>query len=285
MAMKRLLRALSIAIVVSLLCLVGVIAALYGNHRALRSASTTQPTQRNTAKFTMDDRQYYAPANLVHRRLILGLLFVLLLLILVLLGFTRNVVRIWDARQRRLQFLQTLQIEAPQPDFSIEDGSISWVIPRSVKWSVIRSPRGWLPFLVMLVFGWLVLDIFFRWHPQPNTPADLLAFECMAATSLSYPLIAFILLRWTSIVTLDDAGITFQVAGKTGRRSTCPYRSVAGCWIEPSRWVPSLPCVTFKAPGRLRAEKTNRLDMPPEADVRAVIQFLATKGVTCADRR
>lgn len=284
MAMKRLLRALSITIVVSLLCLVAVIVALSRNYRALRSASTTQPTQSNTAKFTMDDRHYYAPANLVHRRLILGLLLVLLLLIVVLLGFTRNVVRIWDKRQRRLQIPQTLQIE-PQSDFTIEDGSISWVIPRSVKWSVIRSPRGWLPFLVMLVIGWLALDIVFRWHPDPKTPPDLLAFECMAATALCYPLIFFVLLRWTSMVTLDDAGITFQVAGKTGRRSTCPYRSVAGCWIEPSRWVPSLPCLTFKAPGKLRAEKTNRLEMPAEADTQAVIRFLATKGVTCADRR
>jgi hypothetical protein len=276
-SMKRLADALSWTLIVCIVCFIGVSIAVVLHRKTVRSLYSVEPTITNTTAITTGDgRTYYAPANLVRRRAVLNATFVVLLGLSLAVAFALSLVKS-IAKRRRLRSIQALR--------PVDARSISWIVPMSVTWQVIRSPRGWIPFLLMLVIGYLVLDWAFRTDPRPNIAPDSLAMRCTGIMALAYPVMAIMLLLQTNRITLDDEGITFQVAGKTGRRSTSTYRSIAACWIEPSRWVPSLPCLTFKAPGRVRAEKTSRFEMPADADVGAVIQFLATKGVICVDRR
>lgn len=149
----------------------------------------------------------------------------------------------------------------------------------------LRSRRTWLPYLIIVLIAWLIGDFVFRLMQDATAPPELTATELALIMAGAYFFMALVILGWTSVVTLDDRGIVVQVAGKTGRKSIRPYRSVLSCWIEPSRDMPSLPCFTFKAPRKLRREKTSHVQMPANADVQALIDFLATKGVTCVDRR
>jgi hypothetical protein len=288
--MKRLLQATSIAFIACLLGLVGVMVALGLTLIALRAIATTEPTTSNRAKFTSNGHTYYGPDTLVVLRGILIPLLIVLVVALPLSLFARPLLAVVERRKRRPELLQSQQLLPSPSDFLIDVGTISWIIPKSVTWAVIRSRRVLLTFVIGLMFLWSFVDLLYRFYPKPNSPPEWMATECAVGIVPLVLLIAFFILNLFSIVTLNHKGIRVEWTGKPGRRSrgqlggrrsTVAYQSIIGCSIEPSRLVPGLLGLTFT----MQSEKTVWLELPLSADVGAIVQFLSAKGVVCVDWR
>lgn len=282
--MKRLAKILPWALIACILCCVGVGIVFFQDRNTLRSVYSARPTTTNTTAFrTVDGRTHYAPANRVLRRHVLDLSFFILLGLSLGIAVALVLVKSFNARLARLKSIDLQRSMEAGSDFAVSGDSISWIIPMDAKLAELRSRRAWLPWLVMILIGWVIGD--FLLHLGRDGAPEFTATECAVCMVPIYFFTVLVIVGWTSVVTLNDQGIVVQLAGKTGRRAICPYRSVLGCWIEPSPDMPSLPCFTFKSPGKLRAEKTSHVQMPADADVQSLIRFLASKGVTCVDRR
>ena len=282
-AMKRLANVLTWTLIVSVLCCVGVGIAFFQDRNTLRSHESARPTTTNTTAYRMGGRTYYAPANRVRRRAVLRASFLMLLALILDVAIALVLVKVFNARLAQLKSIELQRSMEAGSDFTISDDSISWIIPMDAKLAELQSRRTWFPFLVTILIGWFIGD--FLLHLGREAAHELTATQFALIMVAFYFFIALVILGWTSVVTLNDQGIIVQMAGKTGRRAICAYGSVLSCWIEPSRDMPSLPCFAFRAPRKLRREKTNHVQMPVDADAQSLIRFLASKGVICVDRR
>jgi hypothetical protein len=191
---------------------------------------------------------------------------------------------------KRLEQLQAQESPPAQSEFLIDVGSISWIIPKEVKWAVIRSRSVVVTYGIGLLVLWLSVDLTYHLSPEGNSRPEWVATRCTVGVVPLLLFVLFLILSQTSIVTLNHKGIRMELLGKPkrigdGRPPSVPYGSITDCRIEPSRLVPRLPCLTFKFPGKLGGEKTARVEMPGSADVGAVLEFLSKKGVACSDRR
>lgn len=124
--MKQLAKILPRALIVCILCCIGVGILFFHDRIALRSVYSARPTTTNTTAFTtIDGQTHYAPANRVRRRHVLNLSFFILLELSFGFAIALVLVKVFNARLARLKTIDLQRSIEAGSDFTVSDDSIS----------------------------------------------------------------------------------------------------------------------------------------------------------------
>jgi|GEM_PF-5126344 len=182
--MKRIAKILLWALVICVLCCVGVGIAFFRDRNTLRYHESAQPTTTNTTEFKTFGKTYYAPANLVRRRAVLRASFLMLLALSLGLAIALVLVKVFNVRLARLKSIELQRSIKAGSDFTVSDDSISWIIPFDAKLAELQSRRTWLPFLVVILIGWFIGDFFL--HLGREAAPEFTATECALIMAAGY---------------------------------------------------------------------------------------------------